>query len=163
MTDPTEASALTPLRYALVVVGVIFVVGIFILMQVWPAGWQWQPNQAEYEQMILGVYATLGVFLLVAARDPLEHLSLIWFTVWSSVVHGGIMLWQALVDPAETSHLYGDVPALFVVAIVLGWLTKRAQDAASSGAGTAAAGATGPETPPPAGEGASPTGGGPAA
>lgn len=134
MTDPTQASALTPLRYALVVVGVIFVVGIFILMQVWPAGWQWQPAQAEYEQMILGVYATLGVFLLIAARDPLEHLSLIWFTVWSSVVHGGIMLWQALADPAETGHLYGDVPALFVVAIVLGWLTKRARDAASSGA-----------------------------
>ena len=134
MSDRPDVTAL---RWALVVVGVIFVVGIFLLMQVWPSGWQWQPDQAEYEQMILGVYATLGVFLLLAARNPLEHLSLIRFTVWSSVVHGGIMLWQALVDPAETGHLVGDVPALFVVAAVLAWLTRRATRAPSSG-GTAA-------------------------
>ena len=48
----------------------------------------------EYEQMILGVYATLGVFLLIASRNPLRHRSLIWFTVWSSVVHAGIMTVQ---------------------------------------------------------------------
>jgi hypothetical protein len=34
-----------------------------------------------YLQMILGIYATLGVFLLLAARNPLKHLSLIWFTI----------------------------------------------------------------------------------
>jgi hypothetical protein len=49
--------------------------------------------------MIVGIYATLGVFLFLAAKNPLEHLSLIWFTVWSSVVHGGIMGVQALVSP----------------------------------------------------------------
>src|SRR2546427_6599062 len=41
----------------------------------------------SYLQMILGIYVTLGVFLLLAARDPLRNLSLIWFTVWSSIVH----------------------------------------------------------------------------
>jgi hypothetical protein len=123
----------------LAAVGVVFVAGIYPLMQLWPAGWQWQPAQAEYELMIVGIYATLGVFLLVAARDPLEHLSLIWFTVWSSVVHGGIMLVQALMDPAETGHLVGDVPALLVLALVLGWLTKRAEAAGSTGAGGRAA------------------------
>ena len=45
--------------------------------------------------MILGVYATLGVFLIVASRDPLAHRSLIWFAVWSSVVHGLIMAVQS--------------------------------------------------------------------
>ena len=40
--------------------------------------------------MIIGVYATLGVFLLIASRNPYAHKSLIWFTVWSSVVHGAI-------------------------------------------------------------------------
>ncbi|MFW6193452.1 MAG: DUF6632 domain-containing protein [Gemmatimonadota bacterium] len=132
MTRDADDAALTPLRYALVAVGIVFVVGIFVLMRVWPAGWQWQPAQAEYELMIVGVYATLGVFLLLAARDPLEHLSLIWFTVWSSVVHGGIMLVQALMDPAEQGHLVGDVPALLLVALLLGWLTRRAQRQASS-------------------------------
>ena len=110
--------------------GIIFVAGIFVLMQLWPAGWQWRPAQGEYELIIVGVYAILGVFLLFAARDPLEHLSLIWFTVWSSVVHGGIMLVQALADPADTGHLVGDVPPRLLVALVLGWLTRRAESRA---------------------------------
>jgi Family of unknown function (DUF6632) len=74
--------------------------------------------------MILGIYATLGVFLLMASRDPDAHKSLIWFTVWSSVVHGAIMAWQAFSDAAERGHLLGDVPALFLVAIVLGVLMQ---------------------------------------
>lgn len=142
MTPAPDRPSLTHLRWALVAVGVVFVVGIYVLMQIWPAGWQWKPAQYEYEQMIVGVYATLGVFLLLAARNPLEHLSLIWFTVWSSVVHCGIMLVQALVDPAETGHLVGDVPALFVVAVVLAWLTRRAEAAASAGHGTGSEGDT---------------------
>jgi hypothetical protein len=75
--------------------------------------------------MIVGVYATLGIFLLRASRAPQEHASLIWFTVWSSAVHGGIMAVQALVDPAEHGHLPGDVAALFLVAVVLGVLAPR--------------------------------------
>ena len=74
--------------------------------------------------MIVGIYATLGVFLILAARDPLAHRSLIWFTVWSSVVHGGIMAVQALA-PNSHGHLVGDVPALFIIAIVLALLTPR--------------------------------------
>jgi len=75
--------------------------------------------------MMVGIYATLGVFLLLAARDPEAHTSLIWFTVWSSVVHGGIMTVQALVDSTEHGHLAGDVPALFLIAVVLAALTPR--------------------------------------
>jgi hypothetical protein len=75
--------------------------------------------------MILGVYTTLGVFLLLASRNPLAHLSLIWFTVWSSVVHAGIMGVQALANSEHRGHLWGDVPALLVVAAVLALLTPR--------------------------------------
>jgi hypothetical protein len=64
--------------------------------------------------MIVGVYATLGVFLLIASRNPQAHRSLIWFTVWSSVVHAVIMAAQAIADAAERGHLVGDVPALLV-------------------------------------------------
>jgi hypothetical protein len=47
-------------------------------------------GHSHYLMMILGIYATLGVFLLMASRDPDAHKSIIWFTVWSSVVqnHG---------------------------------------------------------------------------
>lgn len=114
------------LRVALVLVGLIFIFGVYPLMMAWwPAGWRWQPNQPEYEQMILGIYATLGVFLLLAARNPLQNLSLIWFTVWSSLVHAGIMTVQALSAPSEHGHLFGDVPALAIVAVVLAVLTPR--------------------------------------
>jgi hypothetical protein len=75
--------------------------------------------------MILGIYATLGVFLIIASRDPLPHRSLIWFTVWSSVVHGGIMALQSVVYPHSIGHLWSDVLALFVVAAVLALLTPR--------------------------------------
>lgn len=114
------------LRCVLVVTGLIFIIGIYPLMMAWwPSGWRWQPNQPQYEQMILGIYATLGVFLLIAVKNPLNHLSLLWFTVWSSIVHASIMTVQAINSPAEHGHLFGDVPALFIVALVLGLLIPR--------------------------------------
>ena len=107
------------LRIVLVATGIAFTVGIAVLMRVWPSGWSWTPGQPEYEQMILGVYATLGIFLLLAARDPAEHRSLILFTGWSSVVHAGIMAIQALREVSERGHLVGDVPALLVIGAAL--------------------------------------------
>lgn len=108
------------LRVALIVVGLIFLVGVYPLTIVWPAGWAWHhTGQSLYLQMILGIYATLGVFLLMASRDPLSNRSLIWFAIWSSVVHGGIMAAQSIVYPEHRGHLLGDVPALLIVAIVL--------------------------------------------
>jgi len=130
----TAATRLRYLRIVLVVVGLIFIFGIYPLMSVmWPSGWRWQPNQPEYEQMILGIYATLGVFLLIASRNPLQHLSLIWFTVWSSLVHAGIMAVQALEAPAEHAHLLGDIPALLIVALLLAIFTPRASAAERAG------------------------------
>lgn len=111
------------LKTALYVFGVIFIVGVpAMMMWVWPSGWGWSPAQPEYEQMILGMYITLGVFLIRAAKNPSANASLIWFTIWSSIVHGGIMLVQALADDAERANLLGDIPALFLVAIVLWYL-----------------------------------------
>jgi hypothetical protein len=113
------------LRIALLVVGVIFIVGIYPLTILWPSGWSWNTGQSEYLQMILGIYATLGVFLLIASRNPLAHRSLIWFTVWSSIVHAGIMAAQSLANTQYMGHLWGDVLALFVVAVVLALFTPR--------------------------------------
>jgi hypothetical protein len=112
------------LRFALIAFGIAFLL-VYPLMLLWPSGWTWQPNQHEYEQMMVGIYATLGAFLLWASRNPEAHLSLIWFAVWSSLVHGGIMFVQAIIDPAERGHLPGDVAALLLVAIVLAILTPR--------------------------------------
>jgi hypothetical protein len=125
----SDANRLRYLRVILAVVGLIFVFGIYPLGVVWPSGWAWGHGHSHYLMMILGVYATLGVFLLIASKNPAAHASLIWFTVWSSVVHAVIMAVQALTDGAERGHLIGDVPALLVVAIVLAALTPRARRA----------------------------------
>ena len=131
-----EQDRLKYLRLALQLVGVTFIFGIYALVLVWPSGWSWHAGHSHdlphYLQMILGVYATLGVFLLIASRNPLQHLSLIWFTVWSSVVHAGIMAAQALANPEQIGHLWGDVPALLVVAGVLALLTPRTAAADSA-------------------------------
>src|SRR5215469_9952702 len=113
------------LRFALVLVGLIFTLGIYPLTVVWPSGWSWHTGHSDYLQMILGLYATLGVFLLLASRKPLAHLSLIWFTVWSGIVHAGIMAAQSFANPMNMGHLWGDVLALFIVAGVLAFLTPR--------------------------------------
>jgi hypothetical protein len=78
--------------------------------------------------MIVGLYATLGLFLWNAARRPEAHLSLIWFTVWSSVVHAAIMAVQSFGGDhhmGHMGHLWGDVPALLLVAIVLSVLVLK--------------------------------------
>ncbi|WP_298252797.1 DUF6632 domain-containing protein [Bradyrhizobium sp.] len=120
------------LRIALIVVGLIFILGIYPLTILWPSGWAWGHEHSHYAMMIVGVYATLGVFLLIASRDPLGSRSLIWFTVWSSVVHGAIMAVESIQDPMEYGHLIGDVPALLVVAIVLAMLMPRSKMATAS-------------------------------
>lgn len=125
-----EAQKLHWLRIALRVFGVFLMVGVYPLMNwLWPEGWAWEPRQTEYEQMIQGVYATLGLFLFLAARDPLANRSLIQFTIWSSIVHAGIMAAQATHDHMEHANLLGDVPALFAMAFVLWWLLPKARSA----------------------------------
>jgi len=116
------------LQVALVVAGVACL-ALYPLMLVWPSGWAWHTGYSDYPAMLVGIYCTLGVFLMLAAKDPLSHLSLIWFAVWSSIVHGAIMMVQALANPHHRGHLVGDVPVLFVLAAVLGALTPRGPEA----------------------------------
>ncbi|HYX47786.1 MAG TPA: DUF6632 domain-containing protein [Sphingomicrobium sp.] len=114
-----------PLSWALIVFGLAFCL-IAPLSMVWPSGWAWHdgpPASNDYFMMIVGVYATLGVFMILASRDPAANMSLIRFVIWSSVVHAVIMAWEAFRNPMMKGHLYGDVPALLLIAIVLGYLT----------------------------------------
>jgi hypothetical protein len=116
------------LQLALALFGAIFFL-VYPLAVVWPSGWAWLPGapyHSDYFMMIVGIYATLGVFLLNAARRPEANLSLIWFTVWSSVVHAVIMAVQSFRGEHNMGHLWGDVPALLLVAIVLAVLVSSA-------------------------------------
>lgn len=111
------------LKIALYVFGAFYVVGVPLMMAgISSHAWHWTPRQPEYEQMIMGVYAVLGICLILIAKDPLKNLMLIWFTIWSNIVHGGIMLVQAIVDETDRANLYGDVPALIISAFILWYL-----------------------------------------
>jgi FtsH-binding integral membrane protein len=116
------------LQIALVVFGVVALC-LYPLAAVWPSGWAWHhgaPHTSMYFMMIVGIYATLGVFLINAARKPEANLSLIWFTVWSSAVHAVIMALQSFGGDHHMGHLWGDVPALILVAVVLAVLVRAA-------------------------------------
>ena len=122
------ANRLLYLRAALIVFGLIFIFGVYPLTVVWPSGWTWGQEHWHYLMMIIGIYATLGVFLLLASRNPdaQEH-CLVHRMVERGARghHGGSVLqrWRG------TRAFRGDVPALFLVGIILGVLMPRAEQA----------------------------------
>jgi uncharacterized protein DUF6632 len=85
----------------------------------------------ETLQMMLSIYATLGVFLLLASRNPAAHRSLIGFAAWSSLVHAGVMAVQAIYDSPMRVHLLSGVAAFAAVGAVLLALQPRAEQAAN--------------------------------
>jgi hypothetical protein len=98
------------LKIVLVVVGLLFIATVypmFVFVRDEPA-----------LSMMLSLYVTLGIFLLLAARDPGAHRSLIAFTAWSSLAHGALMGTQALMGMVEHKELIG-VGILLVIGVVL--------------------------------------------
>ena len=122
----TEIERLKHLQLALRIVGTIAIFGFCPLAVFWPSGWAWSSGRSEYLEMIIAIYATLGVFLLIAARNPNQHLGLVSFFIWSSIAHGAVMAIQSVQNSMHVHHLYGDVPALFVIAAVLAFLSPQA-------------------------------------
>jgi|SRR5438477_3475710 hypothetical protein len=98
------------LKVVLVIVGLLFVAGIYPLLMM-------KPSPAE--QMLGAVYVTLGVFVLLAARKPSQNRSLIAFTAWSSLAHGGIMAAQALQNVIPRADLVRAVLPLAIIGIAL--------------------------------------------
>jgi len=98
------------LKVVLVLVGLLFVVGVYPLLRM-------QTNPGE--QMLGIVYVTLGVFLLLAFRNPSANRSLIAFTAWSSFTHAGIMAVQAFRDLIPREDLLRAVLPLFVIGLTL--------------------------------------------
>src|SRR6202049_4523353 len=68
--------------------------------------------------MMLSVYVTLGIFLLLAARDPSANRSLIAFTAWSSFAHAVLMAVQAFRNLIARGELIGSV-VLVVIGVAL--------------------------------------------
>ena len=91
-------------------------------------GWAWSPAQWEYELMIQGIYMTLGIMMIISAKNPVKNSMFIWFVVWSSVVHAVIMAYQAAIAVDEMGHFIGDIPVLIILAMLLGYSLKKAEE-----------------------------------
>jgi hypothetical protein len=99
------------LKVVLVLVGLLFIAGgVYGLIQ---------GNEPASAQMLISVYATLGVFLLLAARKPLANRSLIAFTAWSSFAHGAVMAVQVFHNVIPRGDLLGAVLPLVIVGVAL--------------------------------------------
>jgi uncharacterized protein DUF6632 len=99
------------LKILLVLLGLLFVAGVYPLMTSVRSGWQ--ANKEDALPMMLSLYVTLGIFLLVAARNPSANRSVIAFAAWSSFAHGAVMAVMAI-------HLASERGGLLIAAAVLG-------------------------------------------
>jgi len=98
------------LKIALALVGLLFIALIYPLVMML--------RQEPTLSMMLSLYVTLGVFLLLAVRDPSSHRSLIAFAAWSSFAHAAVMgfqSWRHMIAPRE---LIG-VAVFIVIGVVL--------------------------------------------
>ncbi len=120
------------LKVVLVLVGLLFSAGIYPVTDS-----LWHANHSMYtEVMMLSVYVTLGIFLLLAARNPSANRSLIAFTAWSSFVHAALMAVQAFRNFIARGELLG-VGVLIVIGVVLIVLAPARQFASTAAHSTA--------------------------
>ncbi|MDP5211054.1 DUF6632 domain-containing protein [Microbulbifer sp. 2205BS26-8] len=123
MDDITRAKYLP---IALIAIGMIFIFAMYPMMAwIWPAGWGLTPPQPEHEKVIAVFFAVLGVFLILAARNPTANIDLIWLTIWLNLVNATIVLLTVLADWAELANLIGNIPVQYFIAWVLWYLLPR--------------------------------------
>jgi hypothetical protein len=96
--------------------GVLVAVGLIFTATIYPLTMFFRAEAAL--AMMMSLYVTLGIFLLMAARNPAAHRSLIAFTAWSSLVHAGVMGMQAYANIVKHVELVG-VAALVLIGFVL--------------------------------------------
>ena len=109
---------LRALQVVLVVVGLLFSsLGYFLFQTLWHSGWLTGHN--DVLPMFLSLYATLGVCLLVAVRQPAKHRSLVAFAAWSSLAHAATMTIQSAQAAAHGMHRQ-DSPQDIVMFAVIG-------------------------------------------
>ncbi len=113
--------AMDRLGKAMIGIGLAFIILTPLGFSIWPAGFRWthpSPHPA-YERMIVAIYVSLGICMLMAAKDPLKNSIIIDFTIISSILHGGVMFYDSFAQKGEMMHLAGDVPMLLGLAIAL--------------------------------------------
>jgi Family of unknown function (DUF6632) len=106
------------LQVVLVLVGLFFLAGFYFLtISLWHA--KWHAEQSETEPMFISLYITLGIFLLMAARNPSANRSVIAFAAWSSLAHAAVMVVQAFQTPSGRGGFWGAVTLFGAIGVLL--------------------------------------------
>lgn len=105
------------LKVVLVVVGLVFCAAIYPLLLM--------ARQDPALAMMMSLYMTLGVFLLLASRNPAAHRSLIAFAAWSSIVHGTLMIFQASLGMILHKELIGSAVFIAIGLTLIGLSRPR--------------------------------------
>ena len=98
------------LKVVLVVAGLLFTAMVYPLVLF--------VKQEPALAMMMSLYVTLGIFLILAARNPSANRSLIAFTAWSSFAHAAVMSLQAFRNFIARGELIGSA-VLVVIGVVL--------------------------------------------
>ena len=98
------------LKVVLVVLGLLFCAGVYPLVL--------RAKEEPALAMMMSLYATLGIFLLLASRSPSAHRSVIAFAAWSSFAHASVMAVQAYLGFIARRELLG-VATFAVIGVVL--------------------------------------------
>jgi uncharacterized protein DUF6632 len=91
------------LKIVLVVIGLLFVAGVYPLITSIRSGWQ--ANREDADPMFISIYVTLGIFLLLAARNPSAYRGVIAFGAWANLAHAAVMTVMAIHLPNERKGL----------------------------------------------------------
>jgi uncharacterized membrane protein YhdT len=105
------------LKVVLVLLGLLFVAGIYPLVTSVRSGWQ--ANKEDAEPMALSLYVTMGIFLLVAARNPSANRGVIAFAAWLNIAHAAVMAVMAVHLPNEREDLLIAAAVFGVIGAVL--------------------------------------------
>jgi uncharacterized membrane protein YoaK (UPF0700 family) len=121
------------LKVVLVLVGLLFSAGIYpVTVSLW------KMNQSDYgDEMMLSLYFALGIFLLIAVRNPSANRSLIAFAAWSSFAHGAVMAVLAYQIASERRDLLIAVAVLCIIGVALIVLAPAKQSGEQASAAVA--------------------------
>jgi hypothetical protein len=107
----------TSSKIVLVLVGLLFTAGLYPLAIAVRS--ELDPNIENALPMMLSLYVTLGVFLLLAARNPSAHRSVIAFAAWSSFAHASVMAVMSIQLPTERAELLIAAAAFSIIGVLL--------------------------------------------
>ncbi len=103
------------LKIVLALVGLLFTAGIYpIVMYLWRPG-----NEPPGDTMMVSLYVTLGIFLLLAVRNPSAHRSLIAYAGWANIAHATVMALMAIHPASDRSGLLTGTAIFIPIGVAL--------------------------------------------